>query len=639
MPSSRAEAGASVPGLPAASAGRPATRRGRPIAAIVAGTIAFLFLALLLFDRFGLRPLAEHYLAERSGREVRFGTLYVGLSAAFEPVLHVRDAQVANAAWAGDRPMLVARKATVMLAWHGLLQRRPVVERLVLEDAQADLALSADGLRNWRLTNPGDRGPGRVTVKAVEARRSTIRLAHGGLGLVLHSTVAPLAAAQAVAGDERRFTQRIEFDGSLHGAAFDGSLLAGDEITLQQTGRAFPLRGQVAGGGTRIGIDGTAADVLRGLSVDAAVRAAGPSLAGLRPFLSGAALPASGRYSVEARLKKSGDEVGFSNLQARIGSSDIAGEIGIGLRGQRPMLQATLHGDLVDAVDLGGPGTGDTPARGTARSRQSARRPADAGRLLVPERFDLSPLQRFDARLDLRLAAVRAGAPLPMRGLHLDTTLRDGRLDATLLDLGLAGGRLSGRLGIDATQRPAAWTARLDGHGMRVERLLGDRSAQRRIDGLLRVHADLVMHGDSVAALAAGASGKVHAQLSSASVSERLDAALALDGGALLSAWLGGNGRTPLHCAQAGLALRDGIGTVRGLLLDTGDVRVRGSGTVDLREERFRLLLTPERKSAALLALDRAIAVRGTLRTAAATLAAKPGSPPAGPASCGGRPD
>ena len=200
-----------------------------------------------------------------------------------------------------------------------------------------------------------------------------------------------------------------------------------------------------------------------------------------------------------------------------------------------------------------------------------------------------------------------------------------------------AGGNASGRLGIDATRRPAVWSARLEGHGLRIEQLLGEPSGKRRIAGALDAGGELTAHGDSVAALAAQASGMLRASLDSASISNRLDAMLALDGGALLSAWFGGGGdRTPLQCARARLAVQGGVGRVQQLLIETGDVRVHGSGSVDLRHERFDLLLTPERKSTALLALDRAIAVKGTFRSPRASLAAKPASG-SGRASCADR--
>lgn len=615
---------------PDASAPVPSHRtRGRRIAIRIAAGVAAVVVALLLFDRFGLRPVAEHYLAERSQREVHFGTLYVSLSSALQPVLQVRDARISNASWAGEGPLFAARRATLTLAWHGLTEGRVVVERLELEDAEANLTRTADGLRNWRLTHPEDRGPGKVVVKLLQAQRSSIRLRHDGLGLVLHAATTPADAPPAAGSDGRRLAQRIDFDGTLHGAAFAGSAHAAEVLTLQQTGRAFALRGHVAGGGGRLEFEGAAADLVRGVTLDVGLHASGASLTGLGAFAGNAGLPQTRPYAVDGRLKKTAEEFVVSGLQAHVGDSDLAGDVAYDLRGEQPMLKATLQGDALHLADFGGLGVGGSPPAGGSPTAS----------LLPKQRFDTAPLQRLDARLDLRLKAVHAGGLPPLRGLHLTAALDGGRLDVELHDLSAAGGTASGRLGIDATRRPAAWTARLDGRGLRIEQLLGEPPGRRRIAGAVDARGDLSAHGDSVAALAAQASGTLRASLRSASISNRLDALLALDGGALLSAWFGGGSdRTPLQCAQARLAVQNGVGRVQQLLIETGDVRVRGSGTVDLRRERFDLLLTPERKSTALLALDRAIALQGTFRSARASLAAKPAAAAgAGRAACAER--
>jgi uncharacterized protein involved in outer membrane biogenesis len=52
---------------------------------------------------------------------------------------------------------------------------RPIISRLVLVDAEVDLERQADGQRNWRLTQPEYRGPGKVRVLVLEAYRSRIR--------------------------------------------------------------------------------------------------------------------------------------------------------------------------------------------------------------------------------------------------------------------------------------------------------------------------------------------------------------------------------------------------------------------------------------------------------------------------------
>ena len=84
-----------------------------------------------------------------------------------------------------------------------------VVTHLVLVDADIHLARQADGLRNWRLTRPDDRGPARMRVLSLEPLRSSLHLVHQGVGLTLQTTSSPLPQPEGT------LTQRVSFSGTL----------------------------------------------------------------------------------------------------------------------------------------------------------------------------------------------------------------------------------------------------------------------------------------------------------------------------------------------------------------------------------------------------------------------------------------
>ena len=131
---------------------------------VLLGILVALGVVGALFDWNWFRHPLERYLSESSHREVRIGDLHVDLGWSLEPTVRVRDVFIENASWADKRPAAVAGEASFTFSLKSLWEGRPVISRLVLMDAQLDLERQADGLRNWRLRHPEDRGPGQIKV-------------------------------------------------------------------------------------------------------------------------------------------------------------------------------------------------------------------------------------------------------------------------------------------------------------------------------------------------------------------------------------------------------------------------------------------------------------------------------------------
>jgi len=64
-----------------------------------------------------------------------------------------------------------------------------------------------------------------------------------------------------------------------------------------------------------------------------------------------------------------------------------------------------------------------------------------------------------------------------------------------------------------------------------------------------------------------------------------------------------------------------GIGAVQRLALETENVLINGTGSIDLLQRRVKALITPHRKQSALLALDDSIQLDGALFAPTITLA------------------
>jgi hypothetical protein len=367
----------------------------------------------------------------------------------------------------------------------------------------------------------------------------------------------------------------------------------------------FALRGRAQAGQTRLEVDGFVTDLLKLAAIDADIRLSANNLAELRPIFGTDGLPASRPYTVAGHLIRRDTLWSASKLHATTGRSDLSGELSVTKAhepGQRAFVRAVLRSKLIDTGDF---------AAVTARGQHAA-----------------SSLHVFDGDLDLRVGELVGALPGSPHTLRLAATLRDRVLKVQPFDLGVAGGHAAGLLRVDGTQTPAEIETSFDLHGLHLERLVPAAARAQRVAGELHGHVALRTRGDSMAALARGASGSASAELSGASISSRLDAKLGLDGGALLRAFFVGPEQVPVQCARLDLDVKRGNGAVRRLLVETERSAVSGRGSVDLAQESLDLVLTPHLKKNALLALHKGIHVTGPFTNAkVAMVEADPAAP------------
>ncbi|CAM5798107.1 hypothetical protein RFUL19S_05139 [Rhizobacter fulvus] len=581
------------------------------------GVVALLLVLLVLvFDWTWFRPLVQHYVREHASRSIHFDHLRFGLTPGFDPWVEFRGLQVENAPWADPRrPLADAGLLRLEFAWQSLSGPRITVNRAVLVDARIDLERSADELRNWRLSDPLDRGPGRIRVLSLDATRSSIRFADHGSAFDVEAHVTPLPAPVTLAATPALpLVKHLRLEGRRGGAPFDADADVSAIQTMADTGQPFALRGQLRADAGRVQLEGSATDVrdLAALDLDLTVDV--PHLDKLRPLLPALPWPAW-PITGTAHLNKAGDVSHVTALQARVGRSDARGE---------------LHLDTRDAA-------GDVPLlRADLRSATLMLDELQAGLAALPPRTGPPP-RPFDADIAWHATRLTRAATPWLDSLALQAQWRRGKLALAPFDLGAAGGHLAGSLQFDTTTSPRtlALDARLN--GMRAERFtVGIGKARGALQGAVNGHAVLRARGDSVAALTRSLAGTLTAALQGGSVTRQLDARLALDGGALLRSWLADPSRVGVRCARVALEFENGHGRLRRLGFETERVAIVGGGSVDLGARTVDLLLTPQRKEAALLALDRSIRVSGAFDKPVVALT-EPRPASAAPACADGR--
>ena len=566
-----------------------------------AGILLVLFAAL--FDWNWLRGPLERYVSGKSGREVRIEHLDVSIGLTLEPTVRLRGVYVENAAWAAQQPMAAAGHASFTFALRSLSERRPVISRLVLEDADVDLERQADGLRNWRLLNPGDRGPGRIRVMTLEAHRSRVRFAHAGIDLEIVATASPPAAAATASQSGGALTNRITFSGRYRGEKFAGDALTGPLLTFRESGISFPLRGHAAAGKTRVDLDGTVTDMFDLAAMDATVRAAGPSLSRLHPFVE--FKPAASRpYVFEARVTLEQQKYTVTRLHGRVGDTDLAGEATLTRDGERPRLRAQLRSASADLEDLAAlAGATYRPPSGSAAK----------GRIFPAQAVSAGRMKLADAHIAMDIKKLTADRLPMLESLSFAAELENAVLRVKQFDLGMAGGHVVGSGTLNGQAEPPSSSIALEMRNVRLEKLFSALPEKARTAGPIKAQVKLAGSGGSVAAMLADATGTVAVVMDRGRVSNLLDAKLGLDGGKILGLLIRGDREIALNCAAVAIEFRKGVGRSHAFVIDTEETHADGTITVSLRDERFDLLLTPKPKDPGLFTLSASIRGEGSL--------------------------
>ena len=590
---------------------------------ILLGLLVALFIMVAVFDWNWFRHPAERYLFNRSHREVRIGDLHVRLNANFEPTVRLRAVYIENAPWADRRPFVTAGEVSFTFSLTSLSQRRLVLSKLLLIDADIDMERQADGHRNWRLRDPENVDRGRVKVMKLEAYNSRLRFVRRDLDLEVVAAAAPLEPASTNAGGA--LTTRILLEGRFEGVEFSGEAHTGDVISVMESGATFPIRGHMEARKTRLEFDGIVADLAKPSAMKGKVQVAGPSLAKLHPFVPGK-LPDSRPYEMEAQLRQEGDAIAATEIRAEVGSTTLRGDASFDRSGDRPMLTAALRSDSADLADLGSlAGMRESPGADRTRSDRTRsdqtmaaanddRQPASPKRLFSDRPISFAALKSLDAEVGLQLKKLKAVAFPALESLKVTARLKDGVLTLKPFDLGIAEGNLVGSLVLNGQDQPATAAVKIDGRDIRVEKLLTGQRVAGNVAGPVSVHVDLKGRGASFADLLGSASGSATLGMDNGVVSKLADAVLVLDLGKALRAMLSGNQSIGVNKVDIAFEFDKGEGNARRFFIDTDRTRILGTGNVNLRKEDLDLVLTPEPKKPGLFALDKSIQVSGAIR-------------------------
>ena len=604
-----------------ASAAPPPASSSHPLWVKMLAGLAVLLVALVLLAIFFpwdvLRGPLNRYVSERTGRHFEI-TRHLDVKLGRNTRILADGIVFANPQWAKDPQLLQADAAEVDILLLPLLRGRVELPLVKLAKPQIALQVEPDGRRSWAL--------GRDTADPG-------KLPNIGALVIDNGSVHYLASAHGAdiqtefALDERgdsKLPLKYKARGTWKKESFTADGRAGSVLNLGGADKgSFPLEIAAAAAHTTLKATGTVDNLatLEGTTANFTIQ--GANLSELYKLL-GVVLPETPRYQVSGHVEKEGDVWKVGRINGKLGNSDINGQLTFDRSQGVPLLTGKLQSKALDFDDLaplvGLPeqarsaaalpgvapvGAGTVPAK-VARDQRAP------GRVLPTAVLDLARLKAMNADVEYSAARITNVRHLPLDRMSVHVKLKGGVLLLEPTDLGVAGGRLAGRIRIDGNSDPAVAQIKLDARALELARLFPTAKLTQASFGRVHGLIELQGRGNSVAQMLASSSGNVALLMGRGQISNLLLEIAGLDGGEIIKFFITGDKNAELRCAAATFDVNKGLMTSRALVLDTSDTVIYGDGAVSLATESLDLTLHPYPKDKSILALRSPLKVSGT---------------------------
>jgi AsmA family protein len=575
-------------------------RIARGLAIVLGGLIVLALLAVgagaWWLSRVDLKPIVEREASDALGRRVTLGSLEVQWG---DPLgVDFTGLAIANAPWGNEAEMMRIGAFSALIDVPPLLRGVLRYQRLRVSDATIVLERDPNGVGNWEFGEGGDSG-GFVLVPKDRTQFPTLIDFMGERGLVTYRTrsgnilrIALNRVAISSPGEET--PAQLLADGAYNDVAVRLDATTDSYAALRDASQPFGTRFTLAGKDTQIAFKGTLREPLdfegaRGeLSIDARTL---DDILGAMGSEAKADLP----LSVAGILRRDGDHWSLAAAKGQFMQSDFSSDLALleGGPGEPDDVDLDITADALDA---------DAIAASFGGGKDKTRLDA------IP----LHPRGLAAVNLTAALTTPRLTiAEQKLRAVTLQGRLAGG--DATLKELSFAlgGGTLSmaGTLkGTDADGQ-LALEARLSKADMsEIARELG--ATGEEIRGQLDGAATLALNGATFGAALKTGAGAAVVILRDGDVARSLVEQVSTD---LRSLFRTEEGRVPVTCMLGVLTVKDGIGILSPLRLDSREALLVGAGKLDFAQKTLDLTIKTERDSTNFFALDIPIRVSGPL--------------------------
>ena len=393
-------------------------------------------------------------------------------------------------------------------------------------------------------------------------------------------------------------------EGSLRGNAVKGDGGVASVLALKTSDRPFPMHADVRIGDTRIAFVGTLSDPTDLDGLDLHLWLSGKSLAHLYDILR-VTMPESPPYATEGhlvgRFKPHAKSLRYEDFSARIGASDLTGDLYYETKQPRPLLSGTVESQRLEFRDL-------APIIGAQSSADAS------GKVLPVEPFHPERWQAMDADVKFTGDHVFRDAELPIHKVDTRIVMDNAVLSLKPLRFRFAYGDVDSALRFDGRSVPVKGSFDLTAHDVQLKHMFKTAETTNLDLGTARGTIKLTASGDSVGSLLGAANGELKAALDNGTVSKSFIETAGLNIPNIVLTKLFGDKLVKIDCGVADLVAKDGVFDARTFVIDTDIARFNVTGDVNLANEKLDLTVRSNTKSLRLLSLRSPIHIKGTIR-------------------------
>ena len=531
-------------------------RAALTILGVAAGITALILVAVAIavatVDPRSLVGPVQARVKAATGRELTIAGP-VELKLSLEPKVVISDVSFSNAPWGKAKDMLRARKIEARVALLPLIRRRFDVVELALDHPVIALETDAQGHGNWEF------GAAAASTPSAAAEAAGTMAAVGIGNLVI---------------DQGAISWR-------DGASGRTTDIGVDHLTVHARDFAAPMAVDFRGK-----VDGTPVAVAGEL---------GPA----QDWLA-----RRGPYPVAVKGKVDGTDVRMSTRIARSGPTTTYEDLdlaygAVAARGSLRSVASAGGTHYVVALDVPSLSfAGGAAAQGASRSAPKAG--DGAAKWMIPDLpLPFAPVAALDAEGTLTIGEVKLRGGQSIGKVDVHVSSRAGRLELKLASAAALGGSLTGNLAFDAQHAGApSLQLQLSAQGVDLAALAAATGNARDVrGGKLRASVDVAATGATPHRWASSMSGSMLAVSGPATL-------IGAAGGAestlsrisnLFDPLRGARKATELRCAVIRLPIVNGVARVdRSIAVETGEIGVLASGTIDFRNETIDLALQPQ---------------------------------------------
>jgi uncharacterized protein involved in outer membrane biogenesis len=405
-------------------------------------------------------------------------------------------------------------------------------------------------------------------------------------------------------------SQRYEFawsaEGTFQKQPFKGAGKLGGMILLRDTSQPFPLLADVRIGDTHIAFVGTMTDPADLDSLDLRLWLSGSNLARLYD-IAAFPMPNSPPYAMEGRLigrfARGAKKLRYEHFTARVGSSDLSGDLDYESRQPRPLLSGKIDSDELQFRDL-------APLIGARIADEKT----EPGKLIPETPFHPERWRAMDADVQFTGDHVFRDSELPIHQVDARIRMDDAVLTLEPFRFRYAWGDVESKLRFDGRSAPIKATLDLTARNMQLQRLVPAAAAGELTLGRADGAAKLAASGNSIGALLGAANGQLRVVADGGTVSKALLETAGLNLPNIFLAKLFGDKQIKIDCAAADLAATNGVFDARTFVIDTDTALITVTGKVDLNNERVDLTVDTDAKGVRLLSLRSPLHIKGPFR-------------------------